>query len=378
MLDLASARQLFPTLERTSYFNTSAVGLGSTRLKEAYDSVTADWLERGFDFVAAEIAGETCRELVAKILCVEVDDIALIPSVSAAAGLVAAQFLNAQPGENIVIGSQEYSSNQFPWRQLSSRGYDVRQVPFRNGGLAPDDVSRQADQRTRLFAVSAIQTATGHRTDVAAMSDIAKRHGAWLFVDGSQSVGAIPVAEDAKLVDFLATADHKFLLNAARGMGYLYVKQERQKELLPLNAGWSAGGVPLESFFGPEMVLSQSASRFDNSKAWLAARGDEVCLNLLHEVGMDAVYTRNTELGEMLRGALAEQGLPSSDVPQENQSHIVGVPLQGRPPERVLGILKSHCIVASVRDGQLRVSPHFYNDADDVQKCSRAMSEAFS
>ena len=78
---------------------------------------------------------------VARLIGADAADIALIPSVSSAAGLVAAQFGPAEPGQNVVIGEREYSSNHFPWRQLAHKGYDVRQVPFRNGGLEPDDVA---------------------------------------------------------------------------------------------------------------------------------------------------------------------------------------------------------------------------------------------
>ena len=80
MLDLEAARELFPTLQHTAYFNTAAVGLGSTRLKQAFDIFTEDWLENGFDYLAAEARGEECRVLFSSILAVDKDDIALIRS----------------------------------------------------------------------------------------------------------------------------------------------------------------------------------------------------------------------------------------------------------------------------------------------------------
>ena len=61
----------------------------------------------------------------------------------------------------------------------------------------------------------------------------------------------------------------------------------------------------------------------------------------------------------------------------ENLSHIVSVPLEGRSPDHVLATLKQHGVQVSIRDRQLRLAPHFYNNSDDVLTCSRAMSEAF-
>ena len=168
---------------------------------------------------------------MASLLGADASDVALIASVSAAAGLVAAQFGPARAGQNVVIGEREYSSNHFPWRLLAGKGYEVRQVPFRNGGLEPDDVARRVDDRTQLVAFSAVQPATGHRSDIPAISAIARDVGALVFVDGSQIVGASPIAEDLRLVDVLATADHKFLMNAGRGLGYCYLSARRARSI---------------------------------------------------------------------------------------------------------------------------------------------------
>jgi selenocysteine lyase/cysteine desulfurase len=373
---LRRAREEFPVLERRAYLNTAAVAPGSRRLAAAYAAFIGEWTEEGLDFIRAERAAEASRAASARILGTRAEDVALIPSVSAAAGLVAAQFTGAAPGENLVIGAQEYSSNHFPWRQLSARGYEIRQVPFRAGGIEPDDLRRLVDGGTRLVAVSAIQTATGHRTDLRAVSGITRGVGAWLFVDGSQSAGAVDMAEELPGIDFLAASDHKFLLNAARGMGYLHVRPGLRDRLLPLGAGWKAGRVPLESFFGPRMDLSETASRFDASISWLAAIGDEVCLGLIEELGPAAIQAWNRELAAALRQALADAGVPPLPMAEANRSHIVAVPLGGRDAASVLAGLRSAGVVGAARDGNLRLSVHFYNDLSDLDRAVRALAAA--
>src|SRR4051812_1720005 len=168
-MDLAAARELFPVTRSRAYLNTASVGLASTRLAQAYERELRAWTAEGFDFFRGEAAASACREAVARLIGASSSDVALVPSVSAAAGLIAAQFLPAAPGENLVIGEQEYSSNHFPWRQLVSRGYEIRLVPFREGGVLPDEVTRRTDDGTRLIAVSAVQSATGYRTDLPAI-----------------------------------------------------------------------------------------------------------------------------------------------------------------------------------------------------------------
>jgi len=377
MTDVNDARRLFPILSRKAYFNTAAVAPGNTRLRDGLAAFMDLWTEEGLDFVRAEASADRAREILARLLKVSARDVALVPSVSTAAGLVAAQFVSADTGENLIIGAQEYSSNHFPWRQLEARGYDVRQVPFRNGGIEPDLVESLVDGGTRLIAVSSIQTASGHRTDISAIGAIARKVGAWLFVDGSQSVGAVSMDREMEQIDFLATSDHKFLLNAGRGMGYLYVKPDRQGEVLPLSAGWKAGNIPFQSFFGPEMNLSETASRFDNSISWLAAIGDEICLQLMEQIGFDAIFQRNIQLGEDLRSALSASNVDCAPIPAENTSHIVSVPIGYRDPAAIQSSLQDYGVIGSIRDQHVRLAPHFYNNKDDVAQGASGVSLAF-
>ena len=201
--ELREARQLFPATAKAAYFNTAAVGLASRALAGALRDYIAAWEENGLDFVPGEAAGDRARAAVAALIGADRSDVALIASVSAAAGLVSAQFGPAEAGQNVVIGEREYSSNHFPWRMLSHKGYDVRQVPFRNGGLEPDEIASRVDAGTVLVAFSGGQTASGHRSDIRAISAIARSAGAIVFVDGSQLVGAMPVAQDLAAIDVL-------------------------------------------------------------------------------------------------------------------------------------------------------------------------------
>jgi cysteine desulfurase/selenocysteine lyase len=365
---IRDARRLFPATADRAYFNTAATGLASRRLADSYHAFIDEWTATGLDFPRGERAADDARSAVARLTGADARDIALIPSVSSAAGLVAAQFGPAGPGESIVIGQREYSSNHFPWRQLAGKGYDIRQVPFRNGGLEPADVAGRVDAGTRLVAFSGVQSATGHRSDIAAISGLAREVGAVVFVDGSQLVGALPVADDLRHVDVLVAPDHKFLLNAGRGMGYCYLSPAAQARFTPVNAGWRAGSIPLDSFFGPEMNLSATASRFDSSISWLAAVGNRAALSVFDEFGPDTIYARNRELTTKLRSALTGVGWDPLDLPEQNQSTIVSVPLGDSAPARLPGALAAQGIICSARDGNLRLAIHFYNHEDDIER----------
>ena len=373
---IGDARRLFPATAGRAYFNTAAVGLASRRLADTYHQFIDEWTAAGFDYSRGEQAAGAARSAVARLIGADAADIALIPSVSSAAGLVAAQFGAAGPGQSIVIGQREYSSNHFPWRQLASKGYDVRQVPFRNGGLEPDDVAGRVDAGTRLVAFSGVQSATGHRSDIAAISGLARTAEAIVFVDGSQMIGAVPVSGDLQHVDVLVAPDHKFLLNAGRGMGYCYLSPAVQRRFTPVSAGWRAGSVPFDSFFGPQMNLSATASRFDSSISWLAAIGSQAALTVFDDFGPSTIYARNHELTTKLRAALTGIGWDPVDLPAQNHSTIISVPLGDLEPSRLLSSLSEQQVICSARDGHLRLAVHFYNHQDDIERLVTTLTSA--
>ena len=98
VLDLAEIRRLFPDLDGTTYLNTANMCVGCAPATEAYQGALSRWGRGRFDWTEAERAGEDARASFAAIVGAEAEDVALLPAVSAAAGLVAANLPPAGPG----------------------------------------------------------------------------------------------------------------------------------------------------------------------------------------------------------------------------------------------------------------------------------------
>jgi selenocysteine lyase/cysteine desulfurase len=247
---------------------------------------------------------------------------------------------------------------------LEARGFEVRTIPHRDGGPQATDFSAAADARTRLVAVSAVQSATGWRADLTALREIADRSGALLYVDAAQLAGALDLDAPALRIDALAAPAHKFLLGT-RGMGYAYFAPAVRDAMVPIAPGWKAAAEPLSSFFGPAMALSKSASRFDQSLAWFNALADRESLGLLHSAGMAAVTAYNSSLVERLSEGLRTAGIAFLDHGPRFRSTLVSlVPRR----ENAAARLAAEGIVASVRTGRIRLSVHVYNTAEQVDR----------
>ena len=369
----ADIRDLFPGLKDTIYLNTATMSVGCAPAREAYGRALDRWSAGRFDWTEAEQAGEDCRAVFAEIVGARPEEVALVPAVSTAAGIVAANMPTATRGENVVVAENEFTSNYFPWLLLRERGYEVRAVPATGDGASADAFGEVADGGTRLIAVSAVHSPTGYRTDLAALSRVAARSGAWFFVDACQAAGAVPLDVVRDGVDFLAASSHKFLLGA-RGMGYLYVRRELVDRIRPVLPGWKAARKPLESFYGPAMDLSPTASKLDPSLAWFAALAEQAALGIFRQFGIEALLDRNARLSQRLHDALVAHCPGVRPFSPQHRSTIVSVPVDDT--EAIMARLRTANVVASVRAGRVRLSVHFYNREEELDRVAELLGGA--
>jgi selenocysteine lyase/cysteine desulfurase len=369
-MNATDLRQFYPGLKDTIYLNTANMAAGSAPAREAYARAVEEWSAGTFDWLDAERAGDEARAIFAQMIAAHADEVAIVPSVSAAAGIVAANMPNAKPGESVVVAEGEFSSNYFPWVLLRERGYDVRTVPPADDHTPAEHYARVADGGTRLIAVSAVHSPTGYRVDLQTLSKIAKQSGAWFFVDACQAAGAVSVDVNRDEADFLATSSHKFLLGS-RGMGYLYVRRSLLGKMRPLFPGWKAGRKPLESFYGPSMDLSPTASKLDASLVWFAALAERASLGIFQRFGVQAMLDRNAHLSARLHDALVAHGTGVRPFPEARRSTIVSIPVADT--DRTMARLKAAGVVASVRAGRVRLSVHAYNLDEEIDRAAELL-----
>jgi selenocysteine lyase/cysteine desulfurase len=324
----------------TLYLNTASYGLPPTPAWEEFRSVLEDWRGGRTSWEGWGDYTESARASFARMVGVPVDWVAIGANTSTMVGLMAASIPD---GGRVVSAETEFTSLLWPF-MAQGRGIEVECLPVPR-------VAESIDDRTDVVAVSAVQSSTGEVTDLATVIDAAAAHDARLVVDATQACGWLPV--DARRIDLLACSAYKWLCSP-RGTAFMSVGPELRGRLTPHGAGWYAGEDPHASYYGPPLRLAESARRFDVSPAWFPWVATAPTLDLLLEIGIDAVHEHDVRLANRFREGL---GLPPGN------SAIVSTEL----PEAE-EMLSGTRVMAAARAGLLRTSWHVYNTDADVDE----------
>lgn len=344
-MDIAKAQQLFEP--EPGYLNTATYGLPPQPAWDALQTALADWRSGRVAWEPWGAATNRARESFARLMNVPGTDVSTGAQVSQMLAPLAAM---VPDGARVVAPAEEFTSNLFPWLVQGARGVQVRTVPAAELAAAVDD-------RTDVVAFSLVQSATGELADVAAVTAAAASAGALTVVDATQACGWLPI--DAGRFDALVCGAYKWLLSP-RGTAFLVTRPELRSRLVPHQAGWWAGEDPHASYYGPPLRLAADARALDISPAWFSWVGTAPALDLLEQVGVEAVHRHNVALANRFRAGL---GLP------DGNSAIVSVDIPGAQEK-----LAAAGVRAAVRGGQVRVSFHLYTTEADVDLAVSALT----
>lgn len=365
MKNLEGIREQFPIVKNKVFLNHAAQSPLPKPVLEAMRKNLDEFSE--FGTISADV--NEGSKFFAKLIEAEPNEIALVPNTSTGLNIIA-NMLNYPSGSNVVVTDLEYPSVVYPW--LSGRlGVEVRYVKNVGGKILLDDVEKAVDDKTVVVAISHVEYTNGFRYNLDSLAEIAHEHGAFLAVDAIQSAGAIPINVKRDDVDFLTASCYKWLLGPA-GAGFLYVRKELIEKFEPPFVGWAS--VKPEVFETIEfwdiwsLKLSETASRFEvGEPSWVSFVGAAAALQLILNVGIINIEKRILYLTNNLIEAVKEHGFKlQTPEDAECRSGIVNF-LIDKPDERVKK-LREKGIFVSARARGIRVSPHFYNTKEEIDR----------
>lgn len=298
------------------------------------------------------------------------DEIAFVTNTSTGLNIVA-HMLNYPPDSNVVTTDLEYPSVVYPWLNPKLH-VKVRYVKNVEGKVLLSDVEKAVDDKTVAIAISHVEYMNGFRHNLGSLAAIAHEHNAYLIVDAIQSAGVVPINVQKEDVDFLTAGCYKWLLGPA-GAGFLFIRPDLINRFEPPFIGWAS--VKPEVFRTIEfwdiwkLHLATTASRFE--AGWPSVYslvGAAAAIKLLLDAGIYNIEKHVLTLTSHLIESVKQRGLrlQTPEEPVECRSGVVNF-LIDKAQERAKNLEKKDIIISARAHG-LRVSPHFYNTEEEIDR----------
>lgn len=377
-IELGSQRHLFEVPDEVAYFNTANMSPLLHAVRKAGESGLArrgaPWEVKAADWFSDV---ERLRDAYATILGTDQDGVALIPATSYGLA-VAARNLTAGPGEQVVVMAEEYPSNYYTWRRFCARtGAELVIAERAAGSTWTDAVLAQIRERTGVLAIANVHWTDGSFVDLESVVRAARRAGAVVVIDASQSLGALPLDVARLRPDFVVSVGYKWLLGPF-GVGCLYV-DPRYRDGEPLEENWinREGSDDFAALVDYTDEYRPGARRFDVGQRTsfglvpMAIAATEQLLDWTIpeiESGLRAVTDQIAERASELGFAI-----PPAD---QRSPHMLGIEL---PREAASGLgrrLTENGIVAGVRGRSLRIAPHLHTNQADIDRLVAALTTA--
>jgi selenocysteine lyase/cysteine desulfurase len=233
------------------------------------------------------------------------------------------------------------------------------------------------DAHTKLIAMSEVNYATGFRPPLAEISRfvaaIPESRRPVLFVDGTQSAGALRFDVQATPVDVYAVHGYKWLLSP-NGAGFFYIAPHLRAQIHPNVIGWRShyDWRNVDNLHHGVPVFKESAEKYEAGglpSALLYAM--EASVNMILSIGPYAIERRVLSLAAELRLHLCQLGAVLDFDGCDSQ--IVAARFPGSDVTELARELGRRRILVAARHGRLRVSPHFYNNNEDIERFEREL-----
>lgn len=315
------------------------------------------------------------RSSIAQLIGAKPEEVAVTTGASAGVAEVA-YALAWKPGDEVITAAREFPLQYTLWKPMEAReGIKLKVVPPSGRFIAAEDLIAALTPRTRVVSVSMVRFDDGSLLDAKKLASACHAQGALLVLDVSQCVGALPLNVRDLDADFVVSAGYKWLLGPF-GTGFFWVKSELLSTVRPAPFYWMAveGSDNFSKLDFANPQPARSAKRWDASE-WAShfnfnLVGLDASLEFVLRAGPETVAEHNRRLIEMMFERLPkDRCVPASPLDPAHRGPY-GC-FAARSAEKTVELyqkLRIANVVVSLREGNIRVSPHLYNTERDIDK----------
>ena len=374
----AAPRKLFDVPDHVAYLNCAnlAPRLHSVTAAghAAVEKMASPWRIRSSDWFqeSAQLG-----RLFAGLIGAPPASITLVPSVSYGIA-VAARNIPVNAGDNIVVVAREYPSNYYSWRRLAlERGAQIRTAAISPRVSITDALVSVIDRNTAIIAVPNCHWTDGSLIDLPRIGEAARKSGAALVVDASQSLGAYALDVAECQPDFLVSVGYKWLLGPY-GLGYLYVADRWHANGTPLEESWlhREGSQNFSTLVDYTDVYKTGAERFGQGESpqFYLLPMAIAALSQVRDWTPAHIQARLREWTDELSVRARSVGMDCPD-PESRLGHLIGLKAHSGLPADLAASLARREVYVAVRGNTIRVSPHLHSPDSDIERLVSALEE---
>ena len=287
--------------------------------------------------------------------------------------------LTWKPGDEILTAKGEFPLQYAAWKPMEAReGIVLKVIAPSNRFLAADDFISALTPRTRMVSVSLVRFNDAVLLDAARIAAACHAQGALLLLDVSQASGGMPLDVTQLGADFMVSAGYKWLLSPY-GTGFFWAKNEHIQKMRPGPFYWAAAeGAENFHSLSFENPKPRGARRWDMAETsnYFNFAAMDASLQFVLQAGPATVQAHNHKLIDFLFERLPkDRCLPASPLDSARRGPY-GC-FAARSPEKTAELyqkLAKEKIIVSLREGNIRVSPHLYNTERDIDRLIAAIT----
>ena len=315
------------------------------------------------------------RTNIAQLIGGKPEEVAI--TTGASAGIMAVAYaLDWEPGDEVVTAAREFPLQYTIWKPMEERsGLKLKIVSPRERFLTADDLIAAMTPNTRVVSVSLVRFDDGSLLDARRLADACHAQGALLLLDVSQCCGALPMSVEQLGADFLVSAGYKWLFGPF-GTGFFWIKHELLTRVRPAPFYWMAveGSDNFAKLNFADPKPADSAKRWD-APEWAShfnfnLVGLDASLEFVLRIKPQTVAEHNRGLIELMYARLPkDRCVPAS--PRDAARRGPYGCFAARTPEKTAELyhqLRAEKVIVSLREGNIRVSPHLYNSERDIDR----------
>ena len=358
-------RDLFLNLDKVTHLAACSQSPLSYAVESEIDRMKSDLLEFGNPWDIWTRKVQESRELFAKIINADPDEIAISSSVSSAfSTIMSALKFNGRNG--VVVSSLDYPTTNYIALANRKNGARVFTVYDRGGKIEPEYYDEFINDKTKLVSAIHVSSLNGFKMDVDSIIEKTHEYGGLAYVDAYQSVGSVNVDAHKMKTDFLVSGNLKWLLGWS-GISHLFIRRNIIQENEPSFTGWFAQKNPF--LFAPQDTdFSNTATRFESGTWSIPSVYASVAgMKTILQVGLPNIFQRVRELTNYAYETGIEHGLEPLTVSDPDRRGGI-VSFRCRDASDIEHRLKREKIITAARGDGIRIAPHFYNTEDEVER----------